>query len=218
MPETSTSLLLRVRTVLAGGRRAVLRHRRGLAALCAFVAVLAGVGAVRPAPPATEEVAVLAHDLPAGATLSPDDVRMVAYPPEAVPDAALPRDDVVGRILAAPVGAGEPVTGARLVGPGLAEAAPGLDAVPVRLPDSGAVGLLRVGDRIDLVGADPQSGESGVLAADVPVLALPADDAAGASATGLGGRLVVVGVPPEAVPDLTDGLVRRYVTYTWPSR
>ena len=70
---------------------------------------------------------------------------------------------------------GEPVTDVRLVGPELTAGQPGLVAVPVRLPDAGMVDLLDVGDRIDLVAADPQEGARAV-ADDVPVLAIPAAD------------------------------------------
>ena len=76
-------------------------------------------------------------------------------------------DDAVGRTLAAPLRAGEPVTDVRLVGPALAAGAPGADALPVRLPDAGMVGAARAGDRIDLIATDPQGGRRSVVAADV---------------------------------------------------
>ena len=60
-------------------------------------------------------------------------------------------------MLAGPVRAGEPLTDVRLVGASLAAAYPGAVAVPVRLPDAGMAALLRVGDRIDLVAADPRA-------------------------------------------------------------
>jgi hypothetical protein len=79
------------------------------------------------------------------------------------------------------------------------------------------VALLDVGDRIDLVATDPQEGGASVVAADVPVLALPAaDDQSGAS--GLPGRLVVVGADAGQVTPLAEASVRSFVTYTWPGR
>ena len=76
-------------------------------------------------------------------------------------------------MLAAPLRQGEPVTDVRLVGPSLTEGYDGLVAVPVRLPDAGAVSLLQVGDQIDLVATDPEAATARTLAADVPVVALP---------------------------------------------
>ena len=100
-----------------------------------------------------------------------DDVRPAAYSPGLAPHGLA--DDPVGRVLAAPLRQGEPVTDVRLVGPPLTEGYDGLVAVPVRLPDAGMVALLQVGDRIDLVATDPQGGGARIVAADVPVVALP---------------------------------------------
>jgi hypothetical protein len=55
------------------------------------------------------------------------------------------------------------------------------------------------------------------VAADVPVLAIPAaDDQTGAS--GLPGRLVVVGAEAGQVGQLAEATVRAFVTFTWPDR
>jgi Flp pilus assembly protein CpaB len=193
-------------------RRAVLRRRRLLAALLTAVAVAAGLHAVVAPPPARVPVSVAAHDLPAGAVLGPGDLVEVAFAPGSVPDDLAERP--AGRTLASPLRRGEVVTSVRLVGPALTQGQPGRVATPVRLPDPGMADLLTVGDRIDLVAADPQGGEAVVVARDVPVLALPADDGA-ASATGLPGRLVVVGAPPDAVPAVATAAVRAVVTFTW---
>ncbi len=105
----------------------------------------------------------------------------------------------------------------RLVGPGLADGHPGRTAVPVRLPDPGMVALLRVGDVVDLVAADPRAGHATTVAAGVPVLALPAADP-GETAAGLPGRLVVVGLDDEEVTRVAASLLASFVTYTWSSR
>jgi hypothetical protein len=196
-------------------RRAVLRRRRLIAALLTAVAVAAGVQAVAgPAPP-TVPVLVAARDLPAGAELAAADLETVRFAPGSAP-AGVARDPV-GQVLAAPLRRGEAVTDVRLVGPELTEGQPGLVGVPVRLPDPGMVALLDVGDRIDLVATDPQAGGASVVAADVPVLAIPAaDDQAGAS--GLPGRLVVVGAEAGQVGPLAEATVRAFVTFTWPGR
>jgi hypothetical protein len=72
------------------------------------------------------------------------------------------------------------------------------------------VALLRVGDRVDLVSADPQGGAAEVVATDVPVLAIPADTDTDGS--GLTGRLVVVGADPADVARIADASVRTFVT------
>ncbi|MGB0100923.1 MAG: SAF domain-containing protein, partial [Nocardioides sp.] len=152
------------------------------------------------------------RDLPSGAVLTGGDLRTVGFAPDTVPEGTVP--DIVGRTLAAPLRTGEPVTDLRLVGPALTEGYPGLAAVPVRLPDAGVAGLLAVGDRIDLVAADPEGGSTEVVAADAPVLALPSDqDDPGV--TGLGGRLVVVGVQAIDVIQIADASVRAYLTVAY---
>jgi hypothetical protein len=111
--------------------------------------------------------------------------------------------------------AGEPVTDVRLVGPSLTEGYPGLAAVPVRLPDAAMADLLAVGDRVDLVSADPQGTGATVVASGVPVLALPAGDGE-VGAAGLTGRLVVVGAAPGDVARIADASVRTFLTVAFP--
>ncbi|WP_243056503.1 SAF domain-containing protein [Nocardioides sp. SR21] len=199
----------RLASVVRPVRRAVLARRRLLAAALTAVAVLAGLHATAaPAPPHVS-VPVAARDLPAGTVLSAGDLTPVDFAPGSVPaDLSF---DAAGRTLAAPLRAGEPVTDVRLVGPALTEGYPGLSAVPVRLPDAGMAGLLRVGDRIDLVAADPQGGGADVVASGVPVLAIP-DVEPEVGASGLTGRLVVVGAPPDEVAAIADASVRTFIT------
>ncbi|WP_367132569.1 SAF domain-containing protein [Saccharothrix sp. HUAS TT1] len=137
----------------------MLQHlRRILAALLALVAL--GV-AVLPDGPSTE-VVVAARDLPPGVPLGADDVRVVAVPPELSPAGGVPRVAVLGRSLVSAARSGEPLTDARL-GP----VDPEVSSVAVRLADTGVVGLLRPGSRVDVVGA-----ESRVLASDASVVAV----------------------------------------------
>ncbi|GEP40635.1 hypothetical protein NPS01_42980 [Nocardioides psychrotolerans] len=207
--------LSRARRTANAVRRAVLRRRRLLAAALTAVAMAAGLHTVAAPPEPTTRVVVAARDLPAGAVLAAGDLTAVEVAPEAVPRRVV--DDPVGRVLAGPVRAGEPVTDVRLVGPDLVAGRSDLVAAPVRLPDAAMVDLLRVGDLIDLVAADPQRGTSAVVATAVPVLALPAvSEAIGASA--LPGRLVVVGVGEGDVGPIAEASVRSFVTFTWSSR
>ena len=150
-------------------------RRRPLAAVLAGVAVLAGLRTLAPPPVPTVEVLVAARDLAAGSVVGSDDVLPAAYSPGLAPHGLA--DDPVGRVLAAPLRQGEPVTDVRLVGPSLTEGYDGLVAVPVRLPDAGAVALLQVGDQIDLVATDPEATTARTLAAEVPVVgAAPGGD------------------------------------------
>lgn len=196
-------------------RRAVLRRRRPLAAALTALAAAAGLQAVTAPPPATVTVAVAARDLPAGAVLGPGDLVPREFVPGSVPDDLA--EDAVGRMLAGPLSRGEPLTAVRLVGPGLVTGRPDLVATPVRLPDADMVALLEVGDRVDLVAADPRSGTAEVLAAGVTVLAVPGD-LEGAASSGLPGRLVVVGASLQDVAPLAEAGVRAVVTFTWATR
>ena len=203
----------RLRRLLTSVRRAVLRRRRVLAALLTAVAVAAGLHSVTAPPPQRIDVLVAARDLPGGTVLGPGDLTPVPFAPGSVPDDLA--TFTAGRTLAAPVRRGEPVTDVRLVGPGLADGHPGLTAVPVRLPDAGMVGLLAAGDRIDLVAADPQGSGARVVAAGVPVLAVPGALPVAAS-DGVTGRLVVVGAADQAeVTRIAGAAVRDFLTFTF---
>jgi Flp pilus assembly protein CpaB len=105
----------------------------------------------------------------------------------------------VGRTLAAPVRAGEPVTDVRLVGPSILAGYPGRVALPVRIADSDAVALLRPGDHVGLLAADPRRGTAAAVAVDVPVLSIPEPDADPSGSAALPGRLVVVAAFPSDV-------------------
>jgi len=175
----------------------VLARRRPLAAGCAAVAVLAGVHAARPPAAPTVAVTVAARDLASGTVLGHDDLVTRRYPAGNAPAGSDP--GALGRTLAAPVRAGEPVTDVRLVAPTLVAGYPGRVALPVRIADADAVALLRAGDRIGLVAADPRRGTASYVAIDVPVLSLPAPAEPDSPAAGLTGRLVVVAALPEDV-------------------
>lgn len=171
--------------------------RRLLAALCAGVAVLAAVKAVAPPAQRTVLVWAAAHDLSGGRPLTAQDLRAVALPLASVPGGALRSGtQVVGRLLAAPVRAGEPLTDVRLLGPALLTALPepGLVAVPVRVADgSAAAALVHPGDVVDVLAVgDPVSGRADqhpvTVASAVRVVSVPAQAAVASD----GGGLVVV--------------------------
>ncbi len=199
--------------VLRRVRRAVLARRRGLAALCTALAVLAGLRAVAPPPPPTVPVVVAARDLAAGTTLGDDDVTVVQVAARTRPDGTSGTTATSrGRVLAAPLRRGEPVTDVRLVGPGLLRGYPGLVAAPVRVADAAAVGLLRVGDRVDLVAADPAGGPAEVVARGAAVLALPRPSERTGADPLQAGALVVVGVLPGQALELASATVSRLLS------
>jgi Flp pilus assembly protein CpaB len=179
--------------------RAMLWHRRLLAAGLAAAAVAAALSVLAPDPPATVQVVGAARDLRGGAPLRLDDLMSVALAPSSVPAGALTdRSSVVGRVLAGPVRRGEPLTDVRLLGRellgGYAGAGDRLVAAPVRLADAGAAALLRPGDVVDVLAAYPeQAGDAAtVVATAVRVLSVPrlgdGDGASGGdSGDGLGG-------------------------------
>ena len=71
--------------------------------------------------------------------------------------------------------------------------------------------LLRVGDRVELVSADPEARTTEVVAHAVPVLALP-DTPDDLGTGGLPGRLVVVGARAEEVTRIADASARAFLT------
>jgi hypothetical protein len=74
------------------------------------------------------------------------------------------------------------------------------------------VRLLRVGDRVDLLAADPQGGSAAtVVGRDVPVVSIPraTEDSPGLTN---GGALVVVGVPEEAADTVAQAGVSSFLS------
>jgi Flp pilus assembly protein CpaB len=192
-------------------RRRVRAHRRLLAALLLGLAVLAGLRAVAPPPPATVTVVVAARDLPAGARLGADDLATERLPVEFVPDGTDVRPR--GRVLAAGVRRGEVLTDARLVTGSVRTADPHSTALPVRLPDAGAASLLAPGDEVDLWATDPRSGETRAVAGGVRVLAVPQDVAEGPTGT-QSGALVVLEVETHRVPAVTGAALSEFLSVT----
>jgi Flp pilus assembly protein CpaB len=139
-------------------------RRLAAAVLMALAAVLAVAGAASPSVAGTP-VVLARHDLGPGTAVGPDDVGVVARPPDAVPAGALSVvGDVVGRHLVGPVRAGEVLTDVRLVGPEAARAAVGVpDAagVPLRLADPAVAALVRAGALVDVVGGAAVGGGTG---------------------------------------------------------
>lgn len=146
------------------------------------LAVAAVVTALR-GDPDSERVAVVvaAHDLQPGVVLTSQDLEISEREAGAVPDGTRTSvTSVTGRTLAGPMRAGEPLTDVRILGPRLAESAAGMEdarIVPLRLADPGVAGLLREGDRVDVLTVAPegqssarQDSRAAILATDAVVV------------------------------------------------
>lgn len=232
MPVTTaldppTAARRRLRRAWRSTRRVVLARRRMLAATLVAVAVVAGLRAAAPPAPPTTLVLTAARDLGSGSVLGRGDLRETRLPRDSAPPR--PVTDPSGRVLAAPLDAGEVLTETRLVGPAMVDLEPGHVPVPVRLPDAQMAGLLRVGDRVDLLAADLQAGAPSAggaaaavrVAEDVAVLMVDGSASTGdgaTSAVGLPGRLVVLAVPSLDVTRLAQSTSGAYVTFAWSHR
>ncbi|TQJ09079.1 SAF domain-containing protein [Lapillicoccus jejuensis] len=189
-PPPSRSAMLRRRlppVLTARGREGRWRRdraRRVLAALLVAVAAGVVVEQIRPHPaPVGDLVVVAARDVTAGTRLADGDVRLERRPVGQHPVTALTTTaDVVGRVAAGTVDAGEVWTPGRLAGPGLLAGTTGRVAVAVPLPtDPGTVGVV-AGGTVDLLA----TGTGAVLADHALVLSLPrtgGDDALGGGPT-----------------------------------
>jgi Flp pilus assembly protein CpaB len=195
----------------------VLARRRLLAAVLAAVAVAAGLRAVEPPPTPTVPLMVAARDLPPGEVLDDGDLETLPVDPALRPSRVVALEDAVGRTLAAPVRRGEPVTDVRLVSAELLATTPGLTAVPLRIPDPDVVGLLAVGDVVDVLATAPRGGTAETVATGVTVLALPAAPAAGVAQAGgaPAGRLVVLGTDAATARELAGAAVTAYLSVVW---
>ncbi len=156
-------------------RRLIFQHHRLLAAICAGLAVLAGLSAVRQSPEGVR-VVVARHDLASGHVIETSDLRVTTL--ASAPDQSLTTATAVGRQVAGPMRRGEALTDYRILEPGALDGY-GEDAVLTSILVSDASGLtgVRVGDRIDIIAVDPH-GESKaeVIARDVEVVTTPAPD------------------------------------------
>jgi Flp pilus assembly protein CpaB len=134
-------------------QRRWLRHRRLIAAGLAAVVVWSLATALAPAAPATTPVVVAAGDLVPGTVITEADVRrdQRAAAPD---DASADPGPLLGRTVAFPVRAGEPVLARHVLGADLLAGYPaGTVATAVPLGDSGVTPSLAPGDLVDVIAA-----------------------------------------------------------------
>jgi pilus assembly protein CpaB len=194
--------------------RTASRHRRLVAAALAAAAVAVGLQALSPSQPPRTLVLTASHDLAGGTQVQAKDLARVALPSVAVPDGALVSSaSVVGRMLAGPVRAGQTITDLQLVSRTLLTGyGPGVVASPVRIADAASVGLLQVGDLVDVLGADPRAGGStSTVAYNARVIAIPAVSSDGGP---LGtGALIVLAVSPAVARSLAGSAVTDQLSF-----
>lgn len=186
--------------ILVALTHALRRHRRLLAACCAFLVVLGLTAQLRPPAPETVPVVVAARELPGGVTLASTDLTIAHLPRAVAPHHALSSLDALrGRVLASPVDKGVPLTERAVVGPALSSSSPGRVLAPLRLPDADLASLLQPGLRVDVIAAGDQQAH--VLARGARIVAIPAAESGG-SGPFAGGRdtrglLVICEVTPD---------------------
>jgi Flp pilus assembly protein CpaB len=185
----------------------------------ALLTVLALVLALRPAPaPSAADgnepvpVVVAARDLPAGTALAPGDLMTARYPPDVAPVGVTGDPELLrSKVLAGGVRAHEPITDARLVGPGITSLLPeGQVAAPVRLADLAVASLVHTGDRVDVL----------ATATDSPAAELVAESALVVAATGTGEEtgagLLLLAVDDETAAHLAAAATTATLTVTLP--
>jgi Flp pilus assembly protein CpaB len=165
-------------------------------------AVWLAMSAFLPQPiPKGVPVVVIAQDLMAGHVLTLGDLTVADWPKDLRPRSAVADPvELVGKALGAGMSRGEPVTDARVRGPGLLTGVrPGLVAAHVRLADPAMGAMATPGDHVDLISSSGQ-----MVAADVVVLAVDAgvaDSGGWPATTGSGppGGVVVAVSSDEAM-------------------
>jgi Flp pilus assembly protein CpaB len=190
----------------------------------ALLTALALVLALRPAPapPAaggagSVPVAVAARDLPAGTVLTAADLTTARYPPDVAPVGVTgDAEQLRSKVLAGSVRAHEPITDARLVGPGLTSLLPqGQVAAPVRLADLAVAALVHTGDRVDVLATVADASGAGPPAAEVV-----AEGALVVAATGgdeeAGAGLLLLAVDDETAARLAAAATASTLTVTLP--
>lgn len=142
----SSSAADRVRSLLRFRPTHPARLRKFLA--CALVLAATTLGFW---PDDGHPVVTAARDLPPGAVLSLNDLRVVSFNNPLVGSFDNP-SVLQGRSLNNPTRAGEPITDVHL-----AATEPGSAAVAVKLADASLTGLVRPGSRVDVVSQDGQT-------------------------------------------------------------
>jgi len=197
-PRSARGLPRTFRPLTRRGRWRRTVAARVLSAVLAGAALWLTVSALLPAPPDPGvPVLVVTRDLPLGATVGADDVRVDRRPDAYVPRGALTAGEAaVGRVLGAPMVSGEIVTATRFRGPGQLAALPaGSLAVSLPVGDPSIVSTLRPADLVSVLVTG--SGETVATAAVVLATDLPSSGMLGGSGS-TGAHVWLALTPAEA--------------------
>lgn len=196
-------------------RRVLWRWRFALAAGLIGLAAALAMHVLRPPPPPTVDVAVTARPVAAGTEFTGDDVVVRAIAADVAPPGAVHAvADLLGRAAVVGLPAGAPLHATLVSDDGVSAAAPrGTVVVPVRLSDDAVAGLLRPGDRVDLLAATTSGSEPAdepqYLAHAALVLPVPAgrepESAGGLLGPAADGDepVTLVAVRPKDAPELS---------------
>lgn len=145
----------------------------------AAIAVFAALSVVAARGDTGTFAVVAVRTIDGGAAVTEADVGVVRVPASVLPEGAFAEADaVVGQTVIAPVPSRRVLSASDLLGVS-SQVADGQLALPVRFGDAGALGLLRVGTVIDVLGASETGSGFGVIAANVRVVAIPQSDDGG---------------------------------------
>lgn len=195
--------------------RAVSWHRRKLAVLAAVAAVLTGLAAAAPEGPPTLSVVRATSELPGGTRLADADLELARVVADDAPRGAITElTGAVDQLLAAPVAEGQILTPAALT-TARTVTSRGRVVAPLRLADADLATLLRPGDQVDVIAADPQSEQADVVARAVRVVTVPRADDATESSGSAAGRLILLEVDPQTARVLARAAVSATLTVIW---
>ena len=195
--------------------RAASWHRRKLAVLAAVAAVLTGISAAAPEGPAMITVVKAKSQLPGGTVISASDLILDRVVVSDVPEGVVTNsNDLVGKRLAAPVAENQMMT---LLTTTAAHTSvpPGHVIAPLRLADAALTALLRPGDVVDVVAADPQAEQAAtVIATSARVVTVPEvpDDRAG---PGPDGGLVLIDVDSRTAALVAQASASATLSILW---
>jgi pilus assembly protein CpaB len=195
--------------------RAASWHRRKLAVVAAIAAVLTGISAAAPEGPAMITVVKAKFQLPGGTIVAAADLMVDSAVASDVPDGVLTDPNVlVGKTLAAPVAENQMMTlltttAARSTLPS------GHVIAPLKLADSSLTALLRPGEVVDIVAADPQAEQPArVIASGARIVTVPEvpDDRAG---PGPDGGLVLIDVDSHTAALVAQAAASATLSIFW---
>ncbi|MGL5406631.1 MAG: Flp pilus assembly protein CpaB [Propionibacteriaceae bacterium] len=192
------------------------RHRRAIAALLAGLSVYYLSLSLHPPATPTRSVIVAAHDLAGGTTVQASDLITIELPSNSAPPSATNEiASLTGKVLAAPVAAGIPITQTSILSPAFIAMNPGHVLTPLRLSDPESGTLLTAGSFISVVSASEGHAETIVDSARVAAIPHLSESAGGAfsnSDSDSRGLLIILDVTPDQAAALAEAETRGKIT------